>query len=69
MSGVLTDAETAIAICTERAGGHLLATSILPRLDNNLREILDQATSFRQCPDLEPAGAEHPEEVACAWEG
>jgi microcompartment protein CcmL/EutN len=69
MSGDLTVAETALAICEDRAGDQLLARSILPRIDTNLRELLDRGTSFRHCPDFEPAGAEHPEEVACAWEG
>ena len=69
MSGDLTDADTALAICSERAGDQLLARSILPRLDTNLRQILDEGTSFEFCPNFEPAGAEHPEEVACSWEG
>ncbi len=69
MSGDLTDADTALAICAERAGDELLAHSILPRLDLNLREVLDEGTSFEFCPNFEPAGAEHPEEVACSWEG
>ncbi len=67
MSGDLTDAETALGICAERAGDQLLARSLLPRLDSNLRELLDRGTSFGHCPAFEPAGAEHPEEVACAW--
>jgi hypothetical protein len=33
----------------------------------NLRQLLDKGTSFNSCPDFEPAGAEHPEEVACSW--
>ena len=69
LSGDLTDADTALSICAERAGDRLLARSILPRLDSNLRQILDQGTSFESCSNFEPAGAEHPEEVACAWEG
>jgi len=69
MSGDLTDAETALGICTDRAGDQLLASSILPRLDINLRQLLDKGTSFNSCPPFEPAGAEHPEEVACSWEG
>ena len=69
MSGDLTVAETALMICAERAGDELLARSILPRLDTNLRDIIDQGTSFRDCPNFEPAGAEQLMEVACAWEG
>lgn len=67
MSGDLTDAETALAICADRAGEQLLAKTILPRLDINLRQLLDKGTSFNSCPAFEPAGAEHPEEVACSW--
>jgi microcompartment protein CcmL/EutN len=67
MSGDLTDAETALGICADRAGEHLLARTILPRLDINLRQLLDTGTSFNSCPAFEPAGAEHPEEVACSW--
>ncbi|MFQ5548492.1 MAG: BMC domain-containing protein [Woeseia sp.] len=69
MSGDLTDAETALAICTDRAGDQLLARTLLPRLDINLRRLLDEGTGFGLCPAFEPAGAEHPEEVACSWDG
>jgi len=69
MSGDLTDAETALGICTERAGDQLLARTLLPWLDPNLRQLLDQGTHFSQCPAFEPASAEHLEEVACSWDG
>lgn len=68
VSGDLTDVETALAICAERAAEQLLSRSCLPRLDPNLREILDQGTHFEHCPQFEPAGAEHPDEVACSWD-
>lgn len=68
MSGDLTDAETALGICTERAGDQLLAQSLLPRLDPDLRSLLDEGTRFGQCPAFEPGGAEYPEEVACSWD-
>jgi microcompartment protein CcmL/EutN len=68
MSGDLTDAETALSICSERAGDELLATSLLPRLDPDLRGLLDQGTRFGECPAFEPAGAEYPEEIACSWD-
>lgn len=68
ISGDLTDVETALAICAERAGEQLLSRSCLPRLDPNLREILDLGTHFERCPPFEPAGAEHPDEVACSWD-
>jgi len=69
MSGDLTDAETALGICTDRAGDQVLARTLLRRLDPNLRWLLDQGTRFGPCPAFEPASAEHPEEVACSWDG
>ncbi|NNF49586.1 MAG: BMC domain-containing protein [Woeseiaceae bacterium] len=68
MSGNLTDTETALAICNERAGDQLLACSLLPRLDTDLRSLLDEGTRFGSCAAFEPAGAEYPEEVACSWD-
>ena len=68
MSGDLTDAETALGICAERAGDQILAKTLLPRLDSDLRQLLDQGTRFGLCPAFEPAGAEYPEEVACSWD-
>ena len=68
MSGDLTDAETALGICADRAGDQLLARSLLPRLDPDLRQLLEQGTRFGLCPALEPASAEYPEEVACSWD-
>jgi len=67
MSGDLTDAETALGICADRAGDQLLARTLLPRLDPDLRQLLEQGTRFGLCPAFEPASAEYPEEVACSW--
>ncbi|MGI9223316.1 MAG: BMC domain-containing protein [Woeseiaceae bacterium] len=68
MSGELTDVETALGICTERAGDQLLARTLMPRLDTDLRSLLEEGTRFGSCPAFEPAGAEYPEEVACSWD-
>jgi len=68
MSGDLTDAETALGICADRAGDQLLARSLLPRLDPDLRALLDEGTRFGPCPAFEPGGAEYPEEIACSWD-
>ncbi len=68
LSGNLTDTETALAICDERAGDHMLCGSLLPRLDSDLRVVLEQGTRFGGCPPYEPAGAEYPEEIACSWD-
>lgn len=69
LAGDLSDAETALEICAERSGDQLLARSLLPRLDPDLRSLLDQGTRFGPCPAWEPSAAEYPEEVACAWDG
>ena len=69
MSGDLTDAETALSICAERTGDQLLAQSLLPRLDPDLRSVLGEGTLFGPCAAWELAGAEYPEEVACSWDG
>ena len=68
LSGNLFDVETALEICSERAGDQLLAGTLLPRLDSDLRSVLDQGTRFESCPGWEPAGAEYPEEVVCSWD-
>ena len=68
MSGDLTDTETALSICSDRAGERRFAQRLLPRLDPDLCRLLDTATRFNQCPAHEPASAEYPEEVACSWD-
>ena len=68
MSGDLTDAETALGICADRAADQLLTQTLLPRLDPDLRSLLDQGTRFERCPAFEPASAEYPEEIACSWD-
>jgi len=68
MSGDLSNVETALDICAERAGDHLLARTLLPRLDPDLRSLLDNGTRFGQCLAYEPSGAEYPEEAACSWD-
>ena len=68
LSGDLTDAETALGICADRAGDELLARTLLPRLDPDLRTLLDEGTRFGSCPTFEPSGAEYPEEIACSWD-
>ena len=67
LSGNLTDTETALGICGDRAGDRMLAGSLLPRLDGDLRVVLEKGTRFSGCPPYEPAGAEYPEEIACSW--
>jgi microcompartment protein CcmL/EutN len=64
----LFDVEIALDICSERAGDQLLARTLLPRLDPDLRSVLDQGTHFGPCTAWEPSGAEYPEEIACSWD-
>ena len=68
MDGDLFDVEAALDICRDLAGDQLLARTLLPRLDPDLRSILDQGTRFGSCSALEPSGAEFPEEIACSWD-
>jgi microcompartment protein CcmL/EutN len=68
LSGSLHDVEIALEICAERAGKGLLARTLMPRLDPDLRSLLDVGTRFGPCAAHEPAGAEFPEEVECAWD-
>ena len=69
LSGNLTNTETALAVCAERAGDQVRSKALLPRLDNDLREVLQLGTRFGTCAAYEPSGAEYPEEVACSWGG
>lgn len=68
LSGDVADAATALEICAERAGSQLVGSSLLPRLDADLRRLLEQGTRFGNCSPHEPAGAEHLEEVTCSWD-
>jgi microcompartment protein CcmL/EutN len=68
LSGDLFDVETALDICSERTGEQLRARTLLPRLDSDLRSVLDQGTRFESCSAWEPSGAEYPEEIACSWD-
>ena len=68
LSGSLHEAETAMEICADRAGKHLSARTLLPRLDPDIRGLLDKTTHFEHCEAHEPHGAEFPEEVACSWD-
>jgi microcompartment protein CcmL/EutN len=63
-SGDLTDVEAAMAIARERtdlADGWRAGT-VLPRLDDTLRDVLTAGTRYGPCRQWEPAGAETVEE-------
>jgi len=69
LTGALNDLSAAREICIERAGNQLLTSELLPRLDPNLRSVLDRTSRFASAKAFEPDGAEHPEEAACSWDG
>ena len=58
--GLLPDVQEALSVVGAHLGGaaQLLGSSLLPRVDETLRDVLGQGTSFRACPVLTPAGAE-----------
>ncbi len=68
LSGTLFDTETALDICRERTGDQLFSSSLLPRIDPDLRSVLDEGTRFSSCSAWEPSGAEYPEEILCSWD-
>ncbi len=59
VDGSLTDVQSAVDVVRERRGGaELLGCSVLPRLDDTLRDVLAAGTAFGACRAWEPAGAE-----------
>lgn len=69
LSGTLEETEAALALCRSKAGPRLVAAELVPRLDDDLRRLLDGGSEFRACAPVEPAGAERLEEAACSWDG
>jgi microcompartment protein CcmL/EutN len=65
LDGALTDVQEALAVARGRAGGgaaEWLAGTILPRLDETLRDVLAAGTRFAACAAREPTGAEKVED-------
>jgi microcompartment protein CcmL/EutN len=59
--GPLTEVQAALEIAAGRIPGErILHRSLMPRLDENLRRLLDETTRFAACTAFEPDGAEHP---------
>jgi len=54
LSGSLTDVRAAREISLERAGNQLLRSELLPRLDANVRAVLDRGTHFGSSEPFEP---------------
>lgn len=64
LDGLLPDVEAALEIAGERVGTPetVVAASLMPRLDEDLRKILASGTYFAACRPCQPAGAEVPED-------
>ena len=60
VSGLLTDVQEALDMARECSD--VAAATILPRLDETLRDVLGNGTSFKDCRAWEPVGAETVEE-------
>ena len=55
----LPEVASALELAEARLGEKLLMKQLLPRLDEDLRRMLDKGTSFAGCPLHEPGGAEN----------
>ena len=60
VSGLLADVQEALDVV--RNSNDVAATTILPRLDDTLRDVLAAGTAFKDCRAWEPTGAETVEE-------
>lgn len=60
LGGDLPDVQVALDLArtTKGAAAEWLGGTLLPRLDETLRDVINGGTSFRACPIVEPAGAE-----------
>lgn len=58
--GSLPDVQEALLVAADRLGSaaELYGSSLMPRLDENLREVLASGTKFATCESHTPAGAE-----------
>jgi microcompartment protein CcmL/EutN len=58
--GLLPDVQEALRMAADRCGSvaKVCGSSLLPRLDETLREVLAAGTEFRNCESRTPAGAE-----------
>jgi microcompartment protein CcmL/EutN len=60
VDGLLSDVETALAVgrAVLEAAGHLADATLLPRVDDTLRDALAQTTRFGACALWQPEGGE-----------
>jgi microcompartment protein CcmL/EutN len=57
-SGALTDVEAALELASSKVAEQILNVELIPKLDENLHEIIGTGTSFKPCKIATPAGAE-----------
>ncbi len=64
VSGCLPDVQEALDVARDRRGpvAEWLGGSLLPRLDDTLRDVLSTGTRFSDCRNWEPVGAEKVED-------
>ncbi len=61
--GELTDIQEAVETVNRNAiGGEILAASIMARMDDTLRKVIGDTTTFAKCRNWSPEGAEKVEE-------
>jgi microcompartment protein CcmL/EutN len=60
LDGALTDVQEAVEIANARMGseGRMVNASIMSRMDETLRKVLSESTTFGLCRNWTPAGAE-----------
>ncbi len=64
IDGLLPDVKEALDLASTGCGpcACVLGASLLPRLDETLREVVAAGSHFQACSAVEPAGAEKPED-------
>jgi microcompartment protein CcmL/EutN len=65
LDGELSDIQEAVAIANEQVtdtSGQMINASIMSRMDETLRKVLTESTTFGLCRNWTPAGAEHLED-------
>lgn len=69
LAGALPDVREALEIAAEPVPGRpsaLVGTALMPRLDDTLRRVIGEGSTFAGCRRWEPEGAESVEEGTCS---
>jgi microcompartment protein CcmL/EutN len=62
VDGALPDVQEALELASLKAGtAEILATSLMPRIDDTLRKVLGEGTRFAECARWQPPGGEQVE--------